>query len=168
MITRTKIEKYLKELNDLLKIDDVKGEICLYGGTVMCLVFNARPATRDIDAVFKPSGIIREAALKIAIKNHLKSDWLNDGVKGFVVRHKQKVLFDWPNLKVYYPEPEYMLAMKAISSRVDTKDKDDIQFLIKKLGVKTADDVFNVIGKYYPNNRIKPAVQYFIEELFQK
>jgi len=168
MLTKGNIQKYLSELNGLLKDEGVKGEICLYGGAVMCLVFNARPATRDVDAVFEPSRKIRDAASRIAVNHHIDDDWLNDGVKGFVAGHKQKILFNWSNLKVYYPEPEYMLAMKALSSRVDSTDKKDIQFLIKDIGIKSADDVFRIIEKYYHSRRIKPAVQYFIMELFEK
>ncbi len=32
----------------------MKGEICLKKGTVMCLVFKARSATKDVDAIFEP------------------------------------------------------------------------------------------------------------------
>ena len=115
------IKKYLFALNEGLKHLEVKGEICIYGGTVMCLVFDARPGTKDIDAIFEPPVIIRKIAVQIAKENNLKNDWLNDGVKGFVVEHPRKVLFDYPYLKVYYPAPEYLLAMKALSSRFDSK-----------------------------------------------
>jgi len=42
------IKQYRAELNEELRAMDVKGEVCLYGGAVMCLVFDAtRSATRD-------------------------------------------------------------------------------------------------------------------------
>ena len=47
------IKQYLAELNEELRAMDVKGEVCLYGGAVMCLAFNARRATKDVDAVFE-------------------------------------------------------------------------------------------------------------------
>ena len=68
MLTKSQIEKYLSELNGLLKDEGVKGEICLYGGAVMCLVFDARPATRDVDAYFRPTRVIREAAARVAAR----------------------------------------------------------------------------------------------------
>jgi len=165
---KQQIEDNLRLLNNNLCDMEEKGEICLYGGAVMCLVYNARPSTKDVDAVFKPSGKIREAVRQIAEKNGLDEDWLNDGVKGFVVSHRKKILFNWSNLKVYYAEPDYILAMKSISARVDTSDRNDIIFLIRKLKIDSADELFAIIEKYYPKNRIKPATQFFIEEIFDK
>jgi hypothetical protein len=104
----------------------------------------------------------------VAQENHLTEDWLNDSVKGFVVNHNQRILFNWPNLKIYVPEADYLLAMKALASRVDTRDKKDIQFLIKNMGIKKAETVFEILEEYYPIKQIKPATQFFMEELFEK
>ncbi|MDM8517447.1 hypothetical protein QUF76_14710, partial [Desulfobacterales bacterium HSG16] len=99
-MTKTEIENYLEQLNHKLADRNAKGEICLYGGAVMCIVFNARPSTKDVDAVFEPSRIIRDAARQIAEKNSLNQDWLNDAVKGFLENHKKKILFVWNNLNL--------------------------------------------------------------------
>ena len=37
-VGRAEIVAYLEELNDELRLMDVVGEVCLYGGAVMCLV----------------------------------------------------------------------------------------------------------------------------------
>jgi hypothetical protein len=167
-MTQQEIENYLKQLNEKLGLTGVKGEICLYGGAVMCLVYNARPSTKDVDAIFEPAQTLREAVRTVAQENHLTEDWLNDSVKGFVVNHNQRILFNWPNLKIYVPEADYLLAMKTLASRVDTRDKKDIQFLIKHMGIKKAETVFEILEEYYPRKQIKPATQFFIEELFEK
>ena len=57
--------------------------------------------------------------------------------------------------------------MKTLAARVDTSDKDDILFLIELLKLRTADEVLAILEKYYPRQRIKPATQFFIEELFE-
>jgi len=165
-MTKQQIKKYLKMLNDQLAEMGIKGEICLYGGAIMCMVFDARPATKDIDAVFKPEQKIHLAALRIAKEHHLPLDWLNDGVKGYLSKkkHKDKILFNWHNLTVYHADPEYLLAMKAISVR-HKQDTDDIQFLIRELKLKDASAVLKIIGKYYPRNLIKPTTKLLIEEL---
>ena len=96
----------------------------------------------------------------------LDDDWLNDGVKGFLVEHPRQVFLELPNLTVYAAEPDYLLAMKCLASRIDTIDNNDIKFLIKQLQLTTPGQVFAIIQKYYPKNRIRPATQFFIEELF--
>lgn len=167
MLAKTKIIQYLNELNQELAKRNVRGELCLYGGAVMTLVYDARPSTKDVDAVFKPTAEIREATLTIARRHGLDEGWLNDGVKGFLVAHEQEVFLSLSHLNVYVPHADYLLAMKAMAARVDAMDKEDLQFLIKKLDVKNAEDVFKILEKYYKKNQIRPATQFFIEELFE-
>ncbi len=47
-MTAAEIEQYLCEVNDELTLQNVKGEICLNKGTVICLVFKARSTTKDV------------------------------------------------------------------------------------------------------------------------
>ena len=133
MLQKQDIEKHLGHLNEELVKLGIKGELCLYGGTVMCLVYNARPSTKDVDAVFVPAQEIRKAARKVAEADSLPEDWMNDAVKGFVVQHPKRIFMDLSNLKVYVPEPDYLLAMKALSARLDGTDRDDLRFLIELL-----------------------------------
>ncbi len=82
---KEEIKRYLEQLNIGLRNLSVKGELCLYGGAVMCLAYDARPSTKDVDAIFRPAQQIRQAIQRVAEANHLREDWLNDAVKGFVV-----------------------------------------------------------------------------------
>ncbi len=166
-MSKEQIRAVLQLLNDELQLMNVKGELCLYGGAVMCLVYDARPNTKDVDAIFQPAQQMRVAAKRVAEANHLKEDWLNDAVKGFVVPHSQKALLNLPHLKVYIPEPDYLLAMKTLAARVDATDKQDIQFLIQMMRIQAAEEVFSILEHYYPRKQIKPATKYFIEELFE-
>lgn len=159
------IEQALVDLNAELKAQSTKGEVCLYGGAVMCLVYQARPATRDVDAIFEPTQKIREAARRVAERRGLEAAWLNDAVKGFVVDHPRKVLYDLSNLKVYVPDPEYLLAMKCLAARVDATDREDVRFLLKRLGIREPERVFAIISAYYPHEQVKPATRFFVEEL---
>ena len=134
-MTKEEILRLLRLLNDELFREGIKGELCLYGGAVMCLAFDARPNTKDVDAIFKPSKEIRDAVARIGRDNDMREDWLNDGVKGFVVQHPQDMFLDQSNLKIFIPEADYILAMKTLSARVDATDKDDVKYLIKKLNI---------------------------------
>lgn len=167
MLQKNEILSYLKELNDKLQEMQVKGEVCLYGGAVMCLIYDARPSTKDVDAVFKPTRQIRAAIKQIGKEHDLDEDWLNNGVKEYVVGHPQRIFLNLPSLKVFVPEPDYLLAMKTLAARVDATDKQDIQFIIKLLKIQSAEEVFSILENYYPRQRIKPATQYFVEELFE-
>lgn len=134
----------------------------------MCLAYDARPSTKDVDAVFFPSNAIREAAKIVAKKFDLPHDWLNDGVNGFLVEHPKKVFLNYSNLAILISEPEYLLAMKALASRVDGTDKQDIAFLIRNMKLTSASEVFRIVETYYPKRMIKPATQFFLEELFDE
>jgi hypothetical protein len=134
----------------------------------MCLVYDARPSTKDVDAIFQPSEIIREMAKEIANEYELVNDWLNDGVKGFLVEHPRKVFLNLSHLVVMVADPEYMLAMKSLSARIDGTDSKDIEFLINKLKITSVDEVFKIIDKYYPRRIVKPATQFFLEEVFDE
>ena len=83
MLTAARISGLLDALNAELAIDEVRGEIYLAGGAVMCLVFRAREATKDIDAVLVPATALRKAAETVGNREGLPADWLNDAVKGF-------------------------------------------------------------------------------------
>jgi hypothetical protein len=158
----------LEELNDELRAMNVKGEVCLYGGAVMCLVFDARPATKDVDAVFEPVRYIRKAAGRIAEKHGLRKDWLNYAVKMFLVPHERRVLFDMSHLKVYVPTPDYLLAMKTLSARANTDDSSDIERLIDKMSLQSAEQVLEIVKYYYPRKQIKPATEILLEEIFER
>lgn len=169
MLTKERIENLLRKLNTLLAERGEIGEIGLVGGAVMCLVYNARAATKDVDAIFEPASIIRELAARIAAAESIPPDWLNDAAKGFILPgfERQEVL-NLSNLRVWAPEPRYMLAMKCISARWDTSDRDDVIFLIKFLELTKPQDVFEIIESYYPHDKITPKTQFLIEELLPR
>ena len=167
MLTQKKIVSLFKLLNKKLKIRRQKGEVGLVGGAVMCLVFNAREATQDVDAIFEPSQVIRQLAVEIAQEESIPEDWLNDGAKAYIQPHfqREKVL-NLSNLIVWAPEARYMLAMKCLSARWDTHDKEDVIFLIQHVGFRHPEDVFKLIEHYYPRLKVPAKTQFFIEEVF--
>ncbi len=160
------IKRYLTELNDELRAMEVKGEICLYGGAVMALAYNARPDTDDVDAVFKPVRSIRRAAQRVAERHGLQKGWLNYGVKMFLVPHDRRILLDLSHLKVYTPTADYLLAMKTLSARANTMDRGDLEVLIRDLKLTKPADVFEIVKGYYPHKEIKPASRNLIREIF--
>jgi hypothetical protein len=164
-VNAEEIKRYLTELNEELRSMDIKAEICLYGGAVMALAYNARPNTDDVDAVFEPVRHVRRAARLVAARNGLPIGWLNSAVEIFLARHERRILLDLSHLKIYVPPPDYLLAMKVLSARAETMDQDDLKVLIRKLGLKSTAEVFAIVKGYYPNKEIKPETRILIEEL---
>lgn len=165
-VNADEIKSYLTELNDELRSMDVKGEICLYGGAVMALVYKARPDTDDVDAIFEPVRYIRRAAGLVAARHGLEKGWLNHAVKMFVVPHEKRILLDLSNLKVYTPTPDYLLAMKVLSARANTMDRADLEVLIRELGLQSPDEALTIVKHYYPRKEVKPAARKLVQELF--
>jgi len=168
VLSEKKILQLFKELNKMLKKRNEKGEIGIVGGAVMCLVYKARASTKDVDAIFSPSQSIRKLAAELAIDHGLNKDWLNDGAKAYIQPHfqRQEVL-NLSNLKVWAPEAKYLLAMKCISARWDTSDRDDVIFLIRFLDIKKATYILQIIEHYYPRRLIPAKTKFFIEEIME-
>lgn len=175
-LTPETILRGLQTLSDELGKQGVTGEICLFGGTVMVLAFTARLTTKDVDALFQPAQTIRELARRIATEQQLPADWLNDGVKGFVsARHETTAgnLPQFPHLRLTMPVPEYLLAMKCMAARIggttdEPSDVADIVFLVRLLKLKAAPEVLDLVGQYYPANRIPVKTQFLVEGLFEE
>lgn len=166
MLTKEKITQLLEQLNELLQERGEIGEVGIVGGAVMCLVYNARASTKDVVGIFEPASVIRELVRRIADRESLPPDWLNDAAKGYINSGfaKQEVMA-LSHLRVWAPEPRYMLAMKCISARWDTSDRDDVVFLIRLLKLRKPHEVFDIIESYYPNNQIPTKTQFLIEEI---
>ena len=134
----------------------------------MTVAYDARPATRDVDGIWKPSTEVRAAAARVANRNDdLEPDWLNDSVKGFLPgddQGKSKVVYDNDCLTVSAASPEYLLATKLLASRV-SRDEDDILMLYDLCGFATADDGLELIERYYPGMPIEAKVEFFLQEL---
>lgn len=168
MLPASRIRALFALLNDALRDEGEVGEIGLVGGAVMCLVYNARQATRDVDAVFEPTRVIRKLAARVGEAEGVGRDWLNDAAKGYIrPGFERESVLELSHLRVWAPDARYMLAMKCISARWDTSDRDDVAFLIRHLGLKKPKEVFAIIEKYYPRERIPPKSQFLIEELLE-
>lgn len=165
-MTPNDIQRYLKMLADELYARNVTGEIVLAGGAVMLLVIRNRQTTKDVDAYFATNAQeIRDAAELIAQRENLPSDWINDGMKGFFYTTPPITLWmDYPGLRVYYADLDYVLAMKAIAGRPE--DVGDIQALAGHLGLTTAQEILSVVSKYVPSQYLTPRTQYLIQSLF--
>ena len=79
----------------------------------------------------------------------------------------------FPSLRLTMPVPEYLLAMKCMAARIggvkdEPSDVSDIIFLVRHLNLESAKDVLDLVGLYYPANRIPVKTRYLVEGLFEE
>jgi hypothetical protein len=162
------IRRLLELLDEELVTVGVEGELYLVGGAVMCLAFDARPATRDVDALFRPTREIREAAARVADRAGVPRGWLNDAVKGFLdERGDFDPFLELPNLRVFIARPEYLLAMKCASMRLaeEFRDIDDVRYLLRYLNITTVGQALEIVTRYIDEDRLMPKTHLALEEL---
>jgi hypothetical protein len=162
----------LARLNELLHEKGVMGELCIFGGAAMVLAFDARESTRDVDGIFVPKEDVITSARQVAGEFGFESDWLNDGVKGFISDDAEITADGMPvfsNLRILRPTTEYLLAMKCLASRAaeygTEGDRADIITLLKLTGLTEPAEVCNLVVRYYKESLLPPRVRFFIEEL---
>ena len=162
------LKKSLVALNEELAKDKISGEIYMVGGAVMCLVFGSRPSTADIDALFRPSAQMRQAAARVAARLSLQPSWLNDAVKGYLsAAGEYTVYLEMEHLRVLTAQPGYLLAMKCLAMRLGEEyhDLDDVRYLLRALNITHYDEAMDILKKFYPLNRFPQKTFYVLEEL---
>ena len=164
------IEFLFNRLNEELARRSITGEVYVMGGAVMCLVFDARASTRDIDAFFRPAGEVREAAQAVATAAGIRGDWLNDAVKAYLSDHEDfQPYLELTNLHVLTASPEYLLAMKCLAMRLGEgfHDEDDVRVLLRLLNLTDYQKALEVVTRYYPRERFPQKTLYALEELLE-
>ena len=162
------IFRLLEHLNDELALVDTIGELYLVGGAVMCLGFNARQSTKDLDGFFKPARAVRSAAKRVAAALGLDENWLNDAVKGYLSSKGDfQHYLDLSNLRVMIASPEYLLAMKCLALRLGEEfhDEADVRFLLRYLNITNYQTALDIICRYYPVERFPQKTLYALEEM---
>src|SRR5207249_1538599 len=68
----------LRSLGEKLHRPATTADIYVFGGAAMVIGYHARPATRDIDAVFAPDTEVLEASAEVARERKWPRSWLNN------------------------------------------------------------------------------------------
>ena len=133
---REDIRALLDDLARELAARGARAELFLVGGAALAVAYDATRATRDLDAVFVPSEVVRKAAAAVAEREGLAEDWLNDEVKWFLPGPDPDAqrFYASGSLIVDVASPRYLLAMKLFAARAEI-DADDIILLYRQLGI---------------------------------
>ncbi len=167
-LTKADIRRLFELLDAELAAQDAEGELYLVGGAVMCLALDAREATRDVDAFFRPARVIREAAARVAATAGVPDSWLNDAVKGYLnPRGEYDAYLELEHLRVFVARPEYLLAMKCTAMRIGEEfhDLDDVRFLLRYLNISKFQEALDIVQRYFGEEEILPKTRFALEEL---
>jgi len=168
--TSADIRRLFALLNEELASRDTLGEVYVVGGAVMCLALDARDATRDVDAFFKPAKAVREAAARVAARADVPDTWLNDAAKGLLgTRGEFSTFLELTHLRVFTASPSYLLAMKCVAMRLgeEFRDVDDVRFLLRALNITRVSDAIGIITQYFAESELPPKTRFALEELLE-
>jgi Nucleotidyltransferase of unknown function (DUF6036) len=163
---REDIRSLLDDLSAELAARGARAELFLVGGAALAVAYDATRATRDLDAVFIPTDVVREAAATVAGHKGLAEDWLNDAVKGFLPGPDPDAqrFYASDSLIVDVASPRYLLAMKLFAARAEI-DAEDIVLLYRQLGFTTVDEGLDLVEQAYPGRAIPPKVRFLLTEI---
>lgn len=167
LLDRSAIEDAFRRLGDRLARRGVVADVYVFGGAAMALAYDARRATRDIDAVFTPHGIVLDEARAVARELGLPTWWLNEQASAYVAPGgdpRAPQVFDHPGLRVSAASAEHLLAMKVLAAR--RRDADDIKFLVGELGLSSVDEVLAVCTSVFADEQVPPRARLVLEDVF--
>jgi Nucleotidyltransferase of unknown function (DUF6036) len=142
-------------------------DVYVVGGAAIALAYDERRATRDIDAVFVPKTEVYAAAARVRERLGLPEGWLNDAVKGFLLgpdRYPTEVI-DLPGVRCEVASPETVLVLKCLAHRVG-EDEEDVRLLADRLGLRTADEVLDLVVELAGTRPLGPQVELFARAVF--
>ena len=150
-LTKSDILKYLELINKKLIEQNQHGEISICGGAAMALVYDARDATYDIDALYMPKDVISKIIAQIAEEYSLDTHWLNDDFSMFIsgiTDLTSSTYLSFSNLSVKMVDAKCLLSMKLLSAREESNDLMDAVVLIRHLDIKSVDELHALIDVY--------------------
>jgi hypothetical protein len=84
LLDRATITEALRRLGERLAYRGVVADVYVLGGAAMALAYDLRRTTRDIDALFRPHGVVLAEAQSVALELGLPRWWLNEQASAYV------------------------------------------------------------------------------------
>ncbi|MBB5825234.1 DUF6036 family nucleotidyltransferase [Micromonospora carbonacea] len=167
LLDRVAIEDAFRRLGERLARRGVVADLYIFGGAAMALAYDARRATRDIDAVFHPHGVVLDEARAVADELGLPHWWLNEQASAYVAPGGDAAaprVFDHPGLRVAAASAEHLLAMKVLAAR--RRDADDIRFLVDHLRLTRAEEVLDLCAEIFPEEEVPGRARLVLDDVF--
>lgn len=156
LLDKKKLIKIFDYLNERLKENQLQLEITVYDGSIMTMVYDIRPAAKDIDCVFSETNLkLLENILDLTkFVFSLSDGWINEEIKEplkSILRENKETYKVYSNLNILKPKTKQLLAMKILAARTEpAKDFIDAYILCKDLNITTKDKLLDIISTYIP------------------
>ena len=153
---KEKLLQIFSYVNERLKENQLHLEITVYGGSIMTMVYDNRPATKNIDCVFSETNFkLLDNILDLTrFAFNLSDGWINEEIKEplkAILKEDKETYRVYSNLKILKPKAEQLLAMKILAARPEpAKDFVDAYILCKDLNIRTKDKLMSTISTYIP------------------
>jgi hypothetical protein len=156
LLDKDKLLEIFSYLNERLKENQLQLEITVYGGSIMTLLYDKRPATKDIDCVFGPtnSKLLNNILELTRFTFGLSDNWINEQVKEplkQLLKEDREIYQAHSNLTILKPRAKQLLAMKVLAARPEpAKDFVDAYLLCRDLGITTKAELLEIVSEYIP------------------
>jgi hypothetical protein len=103
---------------------------------------------------------------EVATERGWPSTWLNNQAAGYVSRTpgEGSLVFDHPHLQVAATPPQHLLAMKVLAARA-VRDGEDLQVLLRHLGITSRAVVWAIVGRFFPGVEIPSRSTELVDDL---
>ncbi|GIN57985.1 hypothetical protein J8TS2_23040 [Lederbergia ruris] len=171
LMDKNKLLRIFEYLNARLKENQLQLEITIYGGSIMTMVYDNRPATKDIDCVFSEtnSKLLEHILDLTQFTFNLSDGWINEEIKEplkSILKEDKETYKIYSNLKILKPRAEQLLAMKVLAARPEpAKDFIDAYILCRDLNITTKTELLKVFGDYIPLTLLGERQMNFIKYL---
>ena len=156
LMNKDKLLAIFDYINERLKENQLQLEITVYGGSIMTMVYDSRPATKDIDCVFSETNLkLVDNILDLTkFAFNLSDGWINEEIKEpleSLLKEDKETYKLYSNLKILKPKAEQLLAMKILAARPEpAKDFIDAYILSKELDISTREELLDIVSNYIP------------------
>lgn len=171
LMNKDKLTEIFAYLNKRLSENQLKLEITVYGGSIMTMIYDNRPATKDIDCVFSETNFkLLDNILNLTRSAFgLSKGWINEEIKEPLksMLKEDKITYKtYSNLKILKPKAEQLLAMKILAARPEpAKDFIDAYILCKDLNIETKEELIKIVSVYVPMSILGERQMNFIKYL---
>ncbi|HHY13014.1 MAG TPA: ABC transporter substrate-binding protein [Firmicutes bacterium] len=171
LMSKSKLLEVFDYLNERLRENQLQLEVTVYGGSIMTMVYDNRPATKDIDCAFSDinSKLLQNILDTVQYAFDLPDNWINEEIKEplkHLIKEDKETYAVYSNLKILKPKAEQLLAMKVLAARPEpAKDFIDAYILCKDLNIMAKSELMDIVSTYIPLRLLGDRQMAFIKHL---